>query len=97
MDLRDDYFMYWNIKEHEYVEVSNRQITTEYNNSSSTSIIRAALSIKLDHRSLLHGRIADSIVAGLESIGGFFESLMHIGLLLVFFFQERLFKSSFIR
>lgn len=30
MDLRDDYFMYWHLKEHEYVEVSGKEIVTEY-------------------------------------------------------------------
>lgn len=46
---------------------------------------------------VIYGRVADTIFSGLEQIGGFMESLMHIGFLLVFFFQERLFKSSFIR
>lgn len=42
-------------------------------------------------------RLADNIFSGLESIGGFFESLMHIGAILVAFFQERLFKGSFLK
>ena len=33
----------------------------------------------------------------LESVGGFNASLMHIGLMIVYFFQERLFKSAFLR
>jgi hypothetical protein len=41
--------------------------------------------------------VADNIFTGLESVGGFYESISHIGFLLVFFFQERLFKSSFLR
>lgn len=98
MDLRDDYFAYWQLKEYQYVEVSGRHVSPKYQDlSKQGSVVRASLSITLDKRSLLHGRIADSIVSGLESIGGFFESLMHIGLLLVFFFQERLFKSAFLR
>lgn len=46
---------------------------------------------------MIYGRVADTIFTGMEAIGGFFESLMHIGILFVFFFQERLFKSSFLR
>ena len=42
-------------------------------------------------------RVADTIFSGLESIGGFFESISHIGFMCVFFFQQRLFKSSFLR
>lgn len=45
----------------------------------------------------MYMRNADTLFSGMEAIGGFFESLMHIGLLVVFFFQERLFKSSFMR
>jgi hypothetical protein len=67
------------------------------NSDATTTPVRASIVLALDKRSIYHGRIADNIVKGLESIGGFFESLMHIGLLLVFFFQERLFKSAFIR
>lgn len=42
-------------------------------------------------------RLADTLFSGMEVIGGFVESLMHIGILIVFFFQERLFKSTFMR
>lgn len=42
-------------------------------------------------------RLVDSVFSGMEAIGGFYESLVHLGILLVFFFQERLFKSAFMR
>jgi hypothetical protein len=51
----------------------------------------------LDIKAVTYGRVADTIFSALEAIGGFYESLMHIGILFVFFFQERLFKSSFLR
>jgi len=51
----------------------------------------------LDQKYVIYGRVADNIFGGLEAIGGFYESILHIGFLLVFFFQERLFKSSFLR
>lgn len=41
--------------------------------------------------------MADTVISGMETIGGFYESLIHIGMVLVFFFQERLFKRSFLR
>jgi hypothetical protein len=46
---------------------------------------------------LVYVRVADTIFSGLEAVGGFYESLSHLGILFVFFFQERLFKSSFLR
>jgi hypothetical protein len=51
----------------------------------------------LDSKEITYGRVVDTIFSGLETVGGFYESISHIGLLLVFFFQERLFKSSFLR
>jgi hypothetical protein len=43
-----------------------------------------------------YGRLADTLFEGLEQIGGFYESLHHIGFMLVFFFSQRLFVSEFI-
>jgi len=42
-------------------------------------------------------RRAETIFNGLESIGGFHESLHFIGVLIVFYFRDRLFTSSFLR
>jgi hypothetical protein len=64
---------------------------------SDTEPVWASVTIRKDRQSVVYGRVADSVFSGMESIGGFLESLMHIGALLVFFFQERLFKSSFLR
>jgi hypothetical protein len=57
----------------------------------------ASVKVRLDPKTVIYGRVADTMLSGLEAIGGFNESLMHIGILFVFFFQERLFKSSFMR
>lgn len=57
----------------------------------------ASVEVRLDKKSVLYGRVADNVFTALESIGGFMESLMHIGTLVVIFFQERLFKSSFLK
>lgn len=57
----------------------------------------AAVKMRLDQKYVVYGRLADTIFSGLETIGGFYESLIHIGMVVVFFFQERLFKSSFLR
>jgi hypothetical protein len=46
---------------------------------------------------VIYVRYTQSIFDGLEAVGGFIESLMHIGTISVFFFQVRLFKSSFLR
>lgn len=90
----DHYFMYW-YKEHlEFVKVSAVQTGDKISRDNE---VRAEVQIRLDQKYTIYGRIADNVIKGLESIGGFFESLMHIGMLLVFFFQERLFKSSFIK
>jgi hypothetical protein len=57
----------------------------------------ADVKIKMGNTSIIYGRVADSLFSGMESIGGFYESLIHMGMLLVAYFQERLFKSSFLR
>ncbi|TNV74197.1 hypothetical protein FGO68_gene741 [Halteria grandinella] len=90
----DQYFEYWKQDSTTFARathVSRNQMP------SQGSKIRAQVRLKLDQKMVIYGRVADTIFSGLEQIGGFMESLMHIGFLLVFFFQERLFKSSFIR
>ena len=57
----------------------------------------ASIKVRLDQKTVLFTRKADTIFNGLESVGGFYESLSHIGLLLVFYFRDRLFRSSFLR
>jgi hypothetical protein len=51
----------------------------------------------MDQKRVVFGRVAENLFTGLESVGGFYESMMHIGVMFVFFFQQRLFKSSFMR
>lgn len=57
----------------------------------------ATVRVILDKKRVIYGRVADNLFSAMESVGGFHESLMHIGFMLVCFFQERLFKSSFLR
>jgi hypothetical protein len=85
--------MYWYLIVQDYYQVEPIQ----------TSLVRrsgnewASIDVKLGDKIVIYGRVADTIFSGLESIGGFFHSVTNIGFVLVFFFQERLFKSSFIR
>jgi hypothetical protein len=60
---------------------------------------RSLLSVKvvLDSKSVGYGRVSESVLKALEEIGGFSESMMHIGVLMVLFFQRRLFKGAFIK
>lgn len=67
--------------------------TVSYKTSSKTL---AKVTVRLDDFMITYGRVADSIFSGLEATGGFYECLHHIGVLIVFFIQERLFKSEFI-
>ena len=64
---------------------------------SSEAKVMGRVRVMLDMKTVTYGRVVDTIFSALEVIGGFYESLMHIGVLFVFFFQERLFKSSFLR
>jgi len=56
-----------------------------------------SINVRLDTKSVRFERVSDTILTGLQSIGGFYESVMHIGVLLTFFFQERLFKSALLK
>ena len=51
----------------------------------------------MDQKSVYYMRVTDTFFSGLEAIGGFYESIHIIGLMLVIFFQKRLFMSSFLR
>ena len=92
-DLYDEYFSYWREYSLPFAQVSKVQKDA----LPSISNLKAEFRVRMDSKQVIYGRVADTIFSALESIGGFMESLMHIGMLLVFFFQERLFKSSFIR
>lgn len=46
----------------------------------------ASVKVKMDQRSVIYMRNCDTLFSGMEVIGGFHESLMHIGFLMVFFF-----------
>ncbi|TNV84426.1 hypothetical protein FGO68_gene15845 [Halteria grandinella] len=93
-ELYDHYFEYWIQDKLQSAIVSN--VERRAINFSQQKVV-AQVRIRMDQREVTYGRVADTIFSALEQIGGFMESLMHLGLLLVFFFQERLFKSAFIR
>ena len=86
--------MYWLKKSEKFFTIENYRISESPVPSNGRV---GSVKIKLDQRSVIYGRVSDNIFGGLEAVGGFYESLIHIGMILVFFFQERLFKSSFIR
>lgn len=62
------------------------KVTTSSLKMDSSSRAMASFQIRLDQKSVIYGRVASTIFTGLESIGGFLESLMHIGVMVVFFF-----------
>lgn len=94
--LIDNYFAYWIESDKEFMQVgsvTSHQIIKSNNASSSI----AEVIVRIDQRSVKYQRTTDTVVSGLEAIGGFQESIMHIGFMMVFFFQERLFKGSFLK
>lgn len=92
-DIYDYYVQYWQEKTFSLATIPKVQQSMINSNSN----LKAHVRVRLDHKYATFGRVADTVFSALESIGGFMESLMHIGFLLVFFFQERLFKGAFIR
>jgi hypothetical protein len=46
----------------------------------------ASVKVSLDSREIIYGRVADTVFSGLETCGGFYESIIHIGMIFVFFF-----------
>jgi hypothetical protein len=98
-ELLDDIFAYWRLTAEKFFHIQNVKFSSQnlFRGASGRKPILAQVIVKLDQKLVIYGRLADTVFTGLESIGGFYESVSHIGLLLVFFFQERLFKSSFLR
>lgn len=84
-ELFDEYFRFWNKNTEHFVQVENVK-QTWYNQKSQGPRTLVSLKIRLDPRYVIYTRVADSILSGLEAVGGFYESLMHIGILFVFFF-----------
>ncbi|TNV84898.1 hypothetical protein FGO68_gene5339 [Halteria grandinella] len=93
-EFMDHYFMYWQKISQYFIQVDKVHLTSFKLNSNKAL---ASAKIRLDNTQVIYGRVADNLFSALESIGGFHESLMHIGFMAVIFFQERLFKSSFLR
>jgi hypothetical protein len=95
-ELFDEFFKIWSKVETHFVQVEKAKHTW-YRHRPGAKRVMASVKVRLDPKTVIYGRVADTMLSGLEAIGGFNESLMHIGILFVFFFQERLFKSSFMR
>lgn len=96
-ELLDDYFMMWLKTAFYFAKVGKVKTTEARHAPGAAGKVTARVRVVLDSQIMVYGRVADTIFSGLEAVGGFYESLMHIGILFVFFFQERLFKSSFLR
>lgn len=94
-ELTDNIFVYWAQTNTETFTIENTRQQTARLNPNTRAL--ASVTVRLDSQSQLTGREADTFFNGLESIGGFSESLIHLCTWFVFFFQERLFVSSFIR
>lgn len=93
-ELIDQIFKYWEKTYLKFSQVSDNIRTISYKRHNN---VIAKVIVRLDDRTVIYGRVADSIFNGLEAIGGFYECMHHIGVLIVFFIQERLFKSEFIK
>ncbi|TNV84028.1 hypothetical protein FGO68_gene14121 [Halteria grandinella] len=89
-EMYDGYLQYWLKHQLRFARVDKIQ-------KQATSENLGEVRIRGSTTKVIYMRVADNIFSGLESIGGFFESLMHIGAILVAFFQERLFKGSFLK
>lgn len=92
-ELRDHYFAYWIHDMQEFFIVNFGR--ADSSNMPASTI--ASVKVRQDLKSYIYIRRADTIFNGLESVGGFYESLKHIGILIVFYFRDRLFTSSFLR
>lgn len=92
-ELRDQYFQYWIHHMYDFFMAA----IGRYESRALVTSNLVKVKVRLDQKSTTYLRRADTIFNGLESIGGFYESLKHIGILLVFYFRGRLFTSSFLR
>ena len=83
-ELFDNQVLYWQMNDYSFFQVGG-----VHKDRSPLNTVRrdlASVEVRLDKKSVLYGRVADNVFTALESIGGFMESLMHIGTLVVIFF-----------
>jgi hypothetical protein len=71
--------------------------TVKHESRKALTRALATVKIRLDQKSVIFGRVSESLLKALEEIGGFLESMMIIGTIMVLFFQKRLFKGAFIK
>jgi hypothetical protein len=83
-ELIDDFFRYWEKNSSKFAQVHSAINNRKQHFSSNKNIV-ASVKIVLDRKKIVYGRVADTVFMGLESIGGFYESIHIIGHVLVFF------------
>lgn len=83
-ELLDHVFMYWQKIVTLYFEVDNIHLSQKAM-SDQTRVV-ASINLKQHAKTVVYFRNADSIFSGMEAIGGFYESLLHIGIVMVAFF-----------
>ncbi len=83
-ELIDHLFKYWEKISYKFVHVKNI-INKQIQHYPSNDNIVASIKIVLDRKMIIYGRVADTVLEGLEKVGGFYESLHLIGHMFVFF------------
>lgn len=94
-DLYDNYLEIWSQKSQDFFTIDT--VRTSSQNMDPTTNVLATVNVRLDTKSVVYGRVSESLLKALEAMGGFLESMMLIGTVLVIFFQKRLFKGAFIK
>ena len=84
-ELIDHIFKYWEKISYKFVEIVDFR-NNEYLHMPGNDKILGTVRVRLSSKSAIYGRVAESIFNGLEATGGFYESIYHLGVLLVFFF-----------
>ncbi|CDW73325.1 UNKNOWN [Stylonychia lemnae] len=93
----DNFFSFWEYYTDYFFKIDEIKHEESVLNSSTDVQTMAQINIKLDRKTLKYVRQVESIFDVLESIGGFKESIFSIIFIMLIFFQERMFKGSFIK
>lgn len=83
-ELYDNLFTFWVYSQYEFYGLG--QVQTSATKLSTVTNKVASIRVQLDQRRVFYGRVAETFFKGLESVGGFSESVRYIGLLLVCYF-----------
>ncbi|CDW72606.1 UNKNOWN [Stylonychia lemnae] len=93
----DNFFTFWDYVKYYYYQVGETTKTDYLMPINLGQKVFASIQVVLDKRTMKYVRQVENLFDVLESIGGFKESIFSIILILIIFFQERLFKASFIK